>query len=209
MDENKKTFAEEIIRKIKEIEQDKGEDIYSMENDIKNGFVVVNYEKIDVEERKLLDGSICMYMPKDFQIMDEQLAEIKYPGEDKPQYIYTNEDTTVNFTFSIEEGEIADEEIEGVRDLIADQMKRLYPASKIEDKETITVNDKSVSCFSFDVPLIDGDVYNLMFFMALKKGLLMGTFNCSVFDKKQWRTVVKQILATIRETELEEQKEVK
>ncbi|SNS56539.1 hypothetical protein SAMN05446037_101325 [Anaerovirgula multivorans] len=209
--ENKITYAEEIIQKIKQINQ-KEEDIYNIENDINNGFVVVKYKKLDIEEKELLDGAITMLMPKEFQIMEEELAEIKYPGEDKPDYIYTNEDTTVNITFTIEDsGEIDNEEIEEVKDILAKQMQRLHPASKIEDSQTIQTGEKNISFFSYDLPLIDGDIYNLMFFMELKGQLLMGTFNCSIYQKKQYKPIIQQILMTIKEpsNHLEEKTEEK
>ncbi|TCO68976.1 hypothetical protein [Marinisporobacter balticus] len=197
--EGKKTYAEEIIKKIKESKSEDSKNIYNIENDIQDGFVIVKYKKLEVEERELLDGDILMFMPTEFEIMDEELAEIKYPGEDKPDYIYTNEDTTVNLTFSIEEGEINNEEIEEVRDILAKQMQKLYPASKIEDSETLQLDEKSISYFSFDVPLLDGDLYNFMFFMEIKGELLMGTFNSSVYQKKEWKPILKQMLMTIKE----------
>jgi hypothetical protein len=201
--DNKRTYAEEIIKKKREAENEKSEDIYSMENHIKNGFVVVDYNRMNVKERLLLDGSISMCIPEEFEIMNQEQVQIKYPAEDRPQYVYTNDDTTVNLTFSIEEGEIGNEEIEEVRNLLSKQMQKLYPASKIEDLEVLEVQDKIIGCFSFEVPLVDGDVYNFMFFMALKNGLLMGTFNCSVFDKKQWSPILKQMLMTVKENENE------
>lgn len=205
--ESKKTYAEEIIKKIKQAKEEDSKNIYNIENDIHDGFVIVKYKKLEIEERELLDGQISMLMPKEFKIMEEELAEIKYPGEDKPDYIYTNEDTTVNLTFSIEEGEIDNEEIEEVKNILEKQMERLHPASKIEDSETIKVEEKNISHFSFDVPLIDGEVYNFMFFMELRGQLLMGTFNSNVYNKKEWKPLVKQMLKTIVENE--EQEEIK
>ncbi|WP_129599957.1 hypothetical protein [Anaerophilus nitritogenes] len=197
--EVKKTYAEEIIKKIKESKSEDSKNIYNIKNNIQDGFVIVKYKKLEIEERELLDGEILMFIPKEFEIMDEELAEIKYPGGDKPDYIYTNEDTTVNVTFSIEEGIINNEEIEEVKDILQKQMERLYPASKIEDSETIKVGEKSISYFSFDVPLLDGDVYNFMFFMEIKGQLLMGTFNSNVYQKKEWRPIIKQMIMTIKE----------
>ncbi|MHC1748108.1 MAG: hypothetical protein AB9856_06945 [Cellulosilyticaceae bacterium] len=195
---SEQTCAEEIIKFIKAQKQPQ-ESIYTIENNIENGFVVVKYQQLMVEERVLLDGEISMCIPKDFEMMEEDLAEMKYPGEDKPDYIYTNEDTTVNLTFSIDDdGEISDEEVVEVRDILAKEMKRIYPATTIEDMETIEANHKSISYFAFEVPLIDGNVYNFMFFMEVNDALLLGNFNCSVYEKKEWKIILKQMLTTLK-----------
>jgi hypothetical protein len=46
-----------------------------------------------------------------------------------------------------------------------------------------------------------------MFFMELRGQLLMGTFNSNVYNKKEWKPLVKQMLKTIVENE--EQEEIK
>lgn len=198
--ENQKTYAEDIIQKIKESNQSDITNIHSIENDIHNGFIIVKYKKLEIEEKKILDGSLSMMLPSEFHIMDEDLAKAKYPDEDRPDYIYTNDDTTVNLTLSLDNnGEIDNEEVEEVKNLLAKQIKRLYPASKIEDSQTILASEKNISFFSFDIPLIDGNLYNLMFFLEHRKQLLMGSFNCSIYQKKQWKPLIRQMLMTLKD----------
>lgn len=198
--ENQKTYAEDIIQKIKESNQSDITDIHSIENDIHNGFIIVKYKKLEIEEKKILDGSLSMMLPSEFHIMDEDLAKAKYPDEDRPDYIYTNDDTTVNLTLSLDNnGEIDNEEVEEVKNLLAKQIKWLYPASKIEDSQTILASEKNISFFSFDIPLIDGNLYNLMFFLEHRKQLLMGSFNCSIYQKKQWKPLIRQMLMTLKD----------
>ncbi|WP_124065065.1 hypothetical protein [Clostridium sp. E02] len=197
---NNRTDSEEIMRKRKEAKKGEEQELYTMENDIQNGFIVVKYKKFDVEEKEIMDGSLSMIMPTDFELMDEELAEIKYPGEDRPDYIYSGEDTTVNLTFTMEEsGQIDNDEVEEAKNILEKQIGRLYPSSKIEDSQTIQAGEKNISFFGFDVPLLDGKVYNLMFFMEYRGSLLMGAFNCSIHQKKQWKKVIFQMLMTIRE----------
>lgn len=157
---NNKTDSEEIMKKLKEMKRGKEQELYTMENDLQNGFIVVKYKKYDVEETDILDGSLTMIMPSGFELMDEELAKIKYPGEDRPDYIYSGEDTTVNLTFTMEEsGQIDNDEVEEAKNILEKQIGRLYPASKIEDSQTIQAGEKNISFFGFDVPLLDGNVY--------------------------------------------------
>lgn len=199
----KVTYAEQIIKKVKQAQDPEQLDYLNIDNNIHDGYVIVQYKKLELEERALVDEKITMCLPKDFQLMKPELVDIKYPGEDQPEFVYTNEKTTVNMTFSLEKEHISNEAIESLRDALAEQMQQLYPDSPIADQEIIEAGRKRVACFSFEVPLLDEPAYNVMFFMALKEGLLIGSFNCSVYDKKEWRPIVKQLLTTIRENTLE------
>lgn len=199
----KVTYAEQIIKKVKQAQDPEQLDYLNIDNNIHDGYVIVQYQKLELEERALVDEKITMCLPKDFQLMKPELVDIKYPGEDQPEFVYTNEKTTVNMTFSLEKEHISNEAIESLRDALAEQMQQLYPDSPIADQEIIEAGRKRVACFSFEVPLLDEPAYNVMFFMALKEGLLIGSFNCSVYDKKEWRPIVKQLLTTIRENTLE------
>ena len=199
----KVTYAEQIIKKVKQAQDLEQLDYLNIDNNIHDGYVIVQYQKLELEERALVDEKITMCLPKDFQLMKPELVDIKYPGEDQPEFVYTNEKTTVNMTFSLEKEHISNEAIESLRDALAEQMQQLYPDSPIADQEIIEAGRKRVACFSFEVPLLDEPAYNVMFFMALTEGLLIGSFNCSVYDKKEWRPIVKQLLTTIRENTLE------
>lgn len=198
--EQQKTYAEEIIKKIKASSHTELTNAYAIENDIHNGYVIVKYKKMDIVEKKILDGSLSMMMPLEFQLMEESLAKAKYPDDDRPDYIYTNDDTTVNLSFSLDDnGEIDDEEVEEVKDILKNQIKRLYPGSKIEDSKPIKTDEKNVSYFCFDIPLIDGNLFQLMFFMEHRKQLVMGAFNCGIYQKKQWKPLILQMLKTLKE----------
>lgn len=195
-------YAEEIMKSIRKQEEVKEEeDWYHVENDITRGYVIVKYEKMELEEKMILDGRLTLLLPVNFKEMDEELREIKYPDPDRPEWIYSNESGDVSMTFFLDEGEILTEEVESVRDIIIGEMKRLYPASAVKDKKRIGKGKNVVSLFSMDIPLLDETCYHLMFFRAMAAGLLMGTFDCSVNEKKQWQQILPQLLDTMKETE--------
>ncbi len=192
------TYAEQIIKKIKEVEAGEKEDYFNVENDINKGYIIVKYQKLELEEKEVMDGKLKMCLPKNFELMPEELVSIKYPDEDGPEYIYSDESSTVNITFSLEEGEVDASEVEEIRDITIKEIKRLYPANPIEDKALLQTEVGPIGTFSFQVPLVDDESYNLMFFMALSEGLLVGGFNCNGYDKKEWQPVVMQLLTTIK-----------
>lgn len=199
-------YAEEIIRNKRKLDQAASQeaskkDLYQIENDISNGYVMVKYETLELEEKTILDGRLTMLLPTRFGEMNEDLKAVKYPGPEGPEWVYSNESGDISITFTLEKGEIKPEEIPEVRDVLSREMKRLYPASAIEEKKTIGDGENLVSTFSMDIPLIDGDCYHLLFLRTVREGLVIGSFDCSIKEKKQWQQIMMQILETLKETD--------
>lgn len=205
--ETKKSYAEQMMKKIKEQQESETIDYFNVENNVEDGYVIVKYAKEELEEKPLMNDKITMLFPKTYDLMEPEVVLSKYPDEDRPEFIYTNHDTTVNFTFSLEEGEVTDNEVEEIKDMIKKEMQRLYTGTKVEDDEMLeTFEQKKISIFAMEIPTLDGNVYQATFFMALKDGLLIGAFNCNVYDKKEWKPILKQLLATIKEKGVEGKK---
>lgn len=193
-------YQEELIKNLREIKEEKI-DYFNIENNIEKGYIIVKYEKLLLEEKKLYEGKLKIILPKDFDLMSDDLLNSKYPSNEELDYVYTSEDTTVNFNFSLEEGEILNEEVEEIRDIILNEFRRMYPHSKMEDIKIIEKEDKKIGTFSFIANVIDGELFNKMYFIPLKMGLLILTFSCDIFQKKEWENILDDIILTIEEKE--------
>ncbi|MFR4987514.1 MAG: hypothetical protein ACLUCH_08985 [Lachnospirales bacterium] len=193
-------YQEELIKNLREIKEEKI-DYFNIENNIEKGYIIVKYEKLLLEEKKLYEGKLKIILPKDFDLMSDDLLNSKYPSNEELDYVYTSEDTTVNFNFSLEEGEILNEEVEEIRDIILNEFRRMYPHSKMEDIKIIEKEDKKIGTFSFIANVIDGELFNKMYFIPLKMGLLILTFSCDIFQKKEWSNILDDIILTIEEKE--------
>lgn len=77
----------------------------------------------------------------------------------------------------------------------------MYPYSKMEDIKIIEKENKKIGKFSFIANVIDGELYNKMYFIPLKIGLLILTFSCDIFQKKEWENILDDIILTIEEKE--------
>lgn len=193
-------YQEELIKNLREIKEEKI-DYFNIENNIEKGYIIVKYEKLLLEEKKLYEGKLKIILPKDFDLMSDDLLNSKYPSNEELDCVYTSEDTTVNFNFSLEEGEILNEEVEEIRDIILNEFRRMYPHSKMEDIKIIEKEDKKIGTFSFIANVIDGELFNKMYFIPLKMGLLILTFSCDIFQKKEWSNILDDIILTIEEKE--------
>lgn len=195
-------YQEELIKSIRKLKEEKEVNYFNVENDIQKGYIIVKYEKLLLEEKELYDDKIKIILPKNFKIMDKDLVASKYTLSNSPDYVYTSEDTTVNFNFSLEKVEILNDEVEEIRDIVLNEFKRIYPASNMENIEIIETEGKKIGTFSFVLPVLDGDLFNKIYLVPLKIGLLILTFSCDIFQKKEWENILNNIVLTLRENNI-------
>jgi len=158
----------------------------------------INREWFDFEERVLVEGKIAVMIPKVFVPMDIESARIKYPYEQRPQTILTDETDSINFMFSYETDPVQNDEVEVVRDTMMGTLRRVNPGVKPRESGVEVVSGKNVAYVEYSNPVLDGKLYNLMFFLELHGSLLIGNFNCPTKDAKYWKPVALEMIRSIR-----------
>lgn len=153
-------------------------------------------------ERSLLaKDTITMMLPKNFVPLDPDMTKNKYPSEHRPETILTDETGTINLMFQYMEGEVSDATIENFRNQIFGMMKRVNPDIKEREIGSVDVLGKKIAYVEFSNPAMDGKLYNLMFYLAVKGQPLMGSFNCRTKEMKYWRPVAFEMIQSIETVE--------
>ncbi|MEC1180051.1 hypothetical protein P9B03_16235 [Metasolibacillus meyeri] len=166
--------------------------------DLAQDLIVIKDKSIRVKTVSLLDGDITLRMPVLFNEMPNKLAVLKYPSENRPNIIFTDESTTVNLAFSLTTSELMEEEVEQFRDELMEGMEQMQPNAQWLDMGLCSVQDKSISYFMVVTPAIDNHMYNLMFFCSLNGYALIGTFNCLEEESDIWKPIALGIIDSIQ-----------
>ncbi|MCL2815997.1 MAG: hypothetical protein FWD23_15485 [Oscillospiraceae bacterium] len=167
------------------------------EINIADGYVIMGEEKIIFNRRFLLDKKFSIIMPETFKLMPKELAEIKYPSVNRPNFIYTNEDTTVNFSFTHREEEASNEEIPAFKDAVQELAMRMYPASSVIDSDTLEAGGKNISYYDYIAPALDMNIYTLVFLFSLEGRVVLGGCNCPEHKFDDWKPVFLQMLGSV------------
>jgi len=183
------------MARIESEEQDK-----TVPNDIKNGYVVIRDENIPFSEREIIEGRLYMTIPSDFGLMPPELARVKYPSENRPDIIFSDEEGAISINFSLTGDKLQNEDIEDAKDYLQQVVLKMNPSSRILTSEIIE-DETRIGYFDFISPAIDGEIYNLMFIFSLDGQFILGTFNCMDMDKAQWLEIAVQMIHSIRITE--------
>lgn len=187
---------EDFIYLIKEEEEIKVEQEHI--NQITDGYIIIDDEKIFMENTPVSEDEFSMTLPVVFEPMDQSLAKIKYPSENRPDFILSNPETTITANFSHKRDLLDDDEVEEFKNIIQESIMKMYPSSKVIESNTIEVDGHKIAYFDFITPAIDSEIYNLMFFFSLKGRLLMGAFNCLKLDMFDWKDIFLQMLHSIQ-----------
>lgn len=209
-------FDEQIIDMLNRAEQRTTDSLSDKPQDLEStdGNVETEAEKRTVETgikiagkwvyfgRRLLAGdTVSMMVPEDFCQMDQDMARVKYPSEQRPETILTDGTGTVNLMFQYMDGETDNESIESFRNQIFGMMKRVNPGIKERETGVIDVKGKQIAYVEFSNTAMDGKLYNLMFYLEVKGQPLMGSFNCRTKEMKYWRAAAFEMVNSIEMAE--------
>lgn len=163
------------------------------------------YEGITIQDRyyefqemSFFKESVHLYLPTAFFDMPEELAKIKYLSSERPKIIKTEDTGSVNITLNLIPNNVCDDQILQVKNGLKTILKRLNPSYLFLEEGVEIIQEKSVGFFEFKSQALDTAVFNLMFFAAIERDVLMGTFNCSYEDYREWRPIAHQIMHSLR-----------
>lgn len=154
--------------------------------------------KIELEVKPLLNNKIELKIPKDFQIMSKEMLEKKYPRNNPPTLVFTNESGGINVGLNHTQSKATQGEIEMYRDALVRTFKSNFPNAKWKDSGIKEINRKNVGYMEVITPAADGKIYNLMFFTNVDGRLLICSFNCMEKNIPEWEPVAKEIMNSLK-----------
>lgn len=204
MNRSEQKIDDFVSGQTEEAEKKKKDAHAEVENRSINTGIKILGKWIYFERRLLAKETITMMVPKNFIPMSPDTAKMKYPSEQRPETILTDETGTVNLMFQYMEGEENNSTIERFRNQIFGMMKRVNPGLKEQEIGLVDIVGKSIAYVEFSNPVMDGKLYNLMFYLAVNGQPLMGSFNCRTKEMKYWRKTAFEMMQSIEMAEPEE-----
>ena len=168
----------------------------SMSMSLKDGYYISG--KLETFMKALyFNDSVSIYSPSSFIDMPDEIKEIKYPTNFRPEIIKTNLAGDINLSLSLlEEGKDADIEtlLSDLRSLLSKAHKgiRFLEAKKLNKEGFVEIN-----CFDFVLPGIDEKIYHMMGMGKTDRKIIQVIFNCMEPDANAWKKAVIDIFENI------------
>lgn len=165
--------------------------------------IYVKDDLITFTQISLPNTSIRIFLPEQFISMPEAVKDVKYPSKNAPDLVITSLDSIVNFGFNLFSKRIDEGDTAVMSRQFRDALRNVNPAIKIskwEDNIT-TDSDYEMSWFQFKGYALDGQNFNRMYFIKMKKSVLHGIFNCPMRVKEEWVDIAAKCFQTVEEIE--------
>ena len=193
--------ADEKILKIINEMKDKS----SEPPNITDGPIKIGDYYYEFEEATFFNQRLFIQLPNHFKDMEEKHKKMKYPHEQRPEIIKTDDTGAINFSLSNLEENLSDHWVKELTLGMRDVIKKTNPSNVFYTTEVESVNGKQIGYFEFKSSALDGFVYNIMYFLAVDGKTIMGTFSCLYKDQPQWRDIAFQVIRSIQTAEIREQ----
>ena len=155
--------------------------------------IYVEGELLQFRETVLFENKVGVFLPTTFKDMEREDIRKKYFSEQRPEIIKTNEDGTVNFSFTLVEREIKPEELEKVIQDFYLVLKRFQPMSVCLENGVELDVPVALAWLEFVSTALDDNLYNMLIIYPVGKKLLMVMFNCPFEKRLDWSRCLTKI----------------
>jgi hypothetical protein len=186
------------IQNITEYIQNKQKLQISIQNE-----VIIGGRKYTFSRREVHSASLSIYLPTETILMSDASTNLKYPMADRPKIILTTIDETTNFLFTPTNHQFSPTEAKDTTDGFRAVIKRMNPSLSISEPQLIsTERGKEIYWFDYSSPVLDTELYNLMYFMEansqeINNTLFIGGFNCPAEHSAVWKILFLQMMESI------------
>jgi hypothetical protein len=153
---------------------------------------------LQLEEKHFLSNKLSVLMPKEFEIMGEEMLKLKYPSERRPTLVYTNKDGTVNVALNHTQNRVTLSQLPDLYKTMDAAFKNMYPSATWFRSELTEINGRN--CFLLDLrtPAIDTKVRNLILGTSLEGRFLIVSVNATEQLEATWLPVANKIIQSVR-----------
>lgn len=165
---------------------------------IQEGELALGDETITFSRTEVVPGQVFMFVPDSFEPMPEDYAKIKYPADRRPKLIYTDSTLEINLTVNPTANRMVNDEMDTFVKDLSFMIRRMQPNAKWIGEGVREVGGRKMGFYEFSVPVLDGVMYNGIFFIELDgKGVFFG-LNCMEKYTEQWRPIAHGIMDALQ-----------
>ena len=162
------------------------------------GLLAFRSAGIEFETKALLGNKIELKIPKDFVIMSDDMAKLKYPPGRRPTLVYTNEAGTISVALNLTSDRATQAQLPAIKENLLHTYRHQYMGAREKWDDMKVMNGRKVGFIEFSTPGAETGVYNLIFFTDVHGQLLLCTVNCTDKNIEQWKLAAKEMMTSLK-----------
>lgn len=156
---------------------------------------------VELVEHTALGGRVTLLAPASFGLMREEMIQRKYPAQQRPTEVLSDERGSVNVAFGHSQAAVTPAQIPAIGAAMEARIRSTYPSARWNRSEVIERDGRSYICFDFWSPTADGEVRNLMVATSVDGRLLVVSFNATREQESEWGPIGERIMSSLRVVE--------
>ena len=153
---------------------------------------------VSLEERTVLGGQVSLLVPKSFKPMSEASLELKYPAEQRPTEVLSNEQGSVNLAFNYTQDALKPNEVAEAYPTIDELFRNLYPSARWNRSEVVSRGGRDYFVMDLWTPAVDTEIRNVIIGTSAEGRFLLATFNVTRELEGAWGNVGEKIMSSLR-----------
>jgi hypothetical protein len=155
-------------------------------------------KEISLIERMILDGKAFIAVPAAFSLMSDEMRKLKYPNENRPAVVYTDERGAVNVAVNLTALSVSPDQLEATHETVVTNFRNLYPSAAWYESRLFEREGQRFFVIDLMTPAIDTEVRNMMLGTSCGGRLLVVSFNVMRELAPAWIETGHKILSSLK-----------
>lgn len=197
-------YTDEQILKAKKARQQqeqKQEEQEKLDNEKKEsiyeGSVHIYGRETPFSRRTIEEYGISLYMPDEFEELEEEVKKLLFPFAHPPQYVYASTETQFQITLNLTQNIVPDSGMPKFMKTTRALLERMGPQARIHACATVQKKDRNIGLMEMTTRAVDMNVYNIMFYLSVNQKLLIGSIICPARFHERMVPIAKEIIDSI------------
>ncbi len=143
-------------------------------------------------------AGISFEPPEGFTELTDDLLKIKFPGANRPKFVYGNEDFSVTVTVTPSGKKASKVNLKEILKAMEKAYSRIIPNLVWIKKEVAEFNDQTWLHLELTSTAIDADIHNNVYMTTHRGKLVAFNFNATKEMYKQYKTQLEQSFNSIK-----------
>jgi hypothetical protein len=144
------------------------------------------------------NDKVSFVLPVGFSRMPQEIVDKKYPRGSTPEYVFSNEKTTVSIAAGYTpNSNLTFEQLPQFKEFMEKTFERNVPGLQWITRGFKEINEIQWIHLEFQSHAIDTEIRNIILMTALDNGLVMFNFNSTVGDYEFYKAALEQSQQTI------------
>ena len=192
---NEVEYADRIILALRE----KCKEQQSGQTDTET-VITIGLSQQELYREEMFEQRCSILLPVILTDMDSSMIRAKYPNNNRPQIIKTDQDNDATIMFSLMPLQEAEKPVDimmYMRNLRID-MKKIWKQNVFYDLGKTMAGGDMIGWMDFKAFCMDGSIYCMLFLFQAGEQMILGNFHCSFIQYDIWKPVILKLLTTIQ-----------